>query len=274
VFAEADDLLGFKLSSLCFEGPDSDLNDTVNTQPALLVTSMAVLRALEERQGPLRPAYIAGHSVGELTALVVAGALRFADGVRLVRARGAAMKAAGERAPGGMAAILNLDLAAVEQACARARAETGGVVQVANDNCPGQVVISGDVASLELAMAACKAAGAKRALRLAVSIAAHSALMQSGLDDYATAVAATAITVPHTPVISNLTALPLPSVDAIRDELPQALLAPVRWTDSIRYLRAQGITTFHEIGSKDVLTGLLKRIDGDAEGIAIGQLVG
>jgi [acyl-carrier-protein] S-malonyltransferase len=261
VFDEADTILGFKLSGLCFEGPEAELNDTVNTQPALLVTSIAVLRSLEEHQGPLHPAFIAGHSVGELTALVAAGALTFADGVRLVRARGEAMKAAGAHAPGGMAAILNLDVAAVEQACAQARTSTGGVVQMANDNCPGQVVISGDEGSLEKAMTLCKAAGAKRALRLAVSIAAHSALMHSGLEAYAEAVAATPITAPNIPVISNLTALPLPDVDAIRAELPQALIAPVRWTETIRYLRRQGVTTFYEIGSKDVLTGLLKRID-------------
>jgi [acyl-carrier-protein] S-malonyltransferase len=273
-FAEADDALGFALSKLCWEGPESDLNATLNTQPALLVTSIAALRALREKAGEADSAFMAGHSVGEVTALVAAGSIAFADGVRLVRARGEAMAAAGERAPGGMAAILNLDAAPLARICAEAAAATGGVVQVANDNCPGQVVISGEVTALEKAMELAKANGSKRALRLAVSIAAHSPLMQSGVAQYARAVESIAIAMPRVPVISNITAQPLPDVAAIRAELPAQLLTQVRWTDSVRYLIAQGVTTFIELGSKDVLTGLLKRIDANATGVAVGAAEG
>ncbi|MGQ0601585.1 MAG: ACP S-malonyltransferase [Anaerolineales bacterium] len=273
-FAEADDALGFALSKLCWDGPDTDLNATLNTQPALLVSSIAALRALREKVGDTQPAFMAGHSVGEVTALVAAGSIAFADGVRLVHARGEAMAAAGERAPGGMAAILNLDAPALADICAEAAAATGGVVQVANDNCPGQVVISGDVAALEKAMELAKATGAKRAMRLAVSIAAHSPLMQSGVAQYAAAVEAVPMTSPQVPVISNITAQPLPDVAAIRAELPAQLLTQVRWTDSVRYLIAQGVTTFVELGSKDVLTGLLKRIDANTTGIAVGTAEG
>jgi [acyl-carrier-protein] S-malonyltransferase len=273
-FVEADDALGFALSTLCWEGPEADLNATLNTQPALLVTSIAALRALHEKIGPVQPAFMAGHSVGEVTALVAAGSIGFADGVRLVRARGEAMAAAGERAPGGMAAILNLDAAPLVEICAQAAAATGGVVQVANDNCPGQVVISGDVTALEKAMELAKAKGAKRALRLAVSIAAHSPLMQSGVEQYTRAVESITIAAPRVPVISNVTAQPLLDVAAIRAELPAQLLTQVRWTDSVRYLVAQGVTTFIELGSKDVLTGLLKRIEANVTGLAVGTAEG
>lgn len=268
-FAEADDVLGYPLSRFCWEGPEADLNATVHTQPALLACSIAALRAMYERLGDFQPAFMAGHSVGEVTALVAADAITFADGLRLVRARGEAMAAAGERAPGGMAAILGLDAPALVEVCAEAAATTGGVVQVANDNCPGQVVISGEAAALEKAMELAKARGAKRTMRLAVSIAAHSPLMASGAEQYARAVAATAIEPPRVPVLSNITAQPLPDVAAIRSELPAQLTTQVRWTDSMRYLLAQGVSAFIEFGSKDVLTNLLKRIDGNAIGIAV-----
>lgn len=270
VFDEADAALGFSLAQLCWEGPDADLNATINTQPALLTCSIAALRAVQEKLGAFQPAYYAGHSVGEVTALVAAGSLAFADGVRLVRARGEAMAAAGRRAPGAMAAILNLDAPALAEICAEASAQSGGVVQVANDNCPGQVVISGEGPALEKAMELAKARGAKRALKLAVSVAAHSPLMQSGVAEYAAAVNALPFQPPLAPVISNLTATPLPDVAAIRAELPAQLTGPVRWTESIRYLVAHGVTLFIELGSKDVLTGLLKRIDSSVAGSAVG----
>lgn len=173
-FAEADEYLGLALSKLCWEGPEADLTNTLNAQPALLTHSVAALRALHEQIGDFTPAFVAGHSLGELSALVAAGSMEFEDGLDLVRRRGEVMQAAGQRAPGGMAAILNLDAAVLAEVCAEAAAQTGGVVQVANDNCPGQVVISGDVAALEKAMELAKARGAKRALRLPVSIASHS----------------------------------------------------------------------------------------------------
>ncbi len=269
-FQEADDALGFALSRLCWEGPEADLNDTVNTQPALLAASIAALRAVREQLGDFAPAYMAGHSVGEVTALVAAGAINYADGLRLIRRRGEAMKAAGAQAPGGMAAILNLDAEALHVICAEASAEAGLPVQVANDNCPGQVVISGALPALEKAMELAKARGAKRALRLQVSIAAHSALMAPEVPDYAKAVAATPIRMPVVSVVGNITAAPLPDVESIRRELPAQLTSPVRWADSVKYLLGQGVSTFVELGSKDVLTGLLKRIDGAATGLAVG----
>jgi [acyl-carrier-protein] S-malonyltransferase len=270
VFEAADACLGFSLSRLCWEGPEAELTDTVNAQPALLTCSVAVLRALEAQLGPATPAYMAGHSLGEISALVAAGAMRFEDGLRLVRTRGEVMKAAGEQAPGGMAAILALDAPVLAEICAEAAAATGGVVQVANDNCPGQVVISGDNAALEHAMVLAKARGAKRAMRLPVSIAAHSPLMQVAVPAFRQAVDATAIGAPATPVVGNVQAQPLAGPAAIRAELPAQLTSPVRWTESVRWMLAQGVTTFVEVGSKDVLTAMAKRIDPAARGLAAG----
>ena len=272
IFEEADEILGFPLSTLCWEGPEAALTDTVNAQPALLVCSIAAWRALEEtlRVGEVKPAFVAGHSLGELSALVTAGAMEFEDGVRLVRNRGEAMKAAGERSPGGMAAILNLDAGLLTELCAEASQATGGVVQVANDNCPGQVVISGDSATLEKAMELAKARGARRALKLPVSIAAHSPLMQSAVEDFTRAVEAVPFIAPVPPLVGNVKAAPLTDPNEIRAELPAQLTSPVRWTESVRYMLAQGVTTFVELGAKDVLTGLLKRIDANAVGLAVG----
>ncbi len=270
IFAEADEILGFPLSTLCWEGPEAALTDTVNAQPALLVCSIAALRALEEKSGEVKPAFVAGHSLGELSALVGAGAMEFEDGVRLVRRRGEVMKAAGERSPGGMAAILNLDAGPLAEVCAEASRVTGGVVQVANDNCPGQVVISGDSAALEKAMELAKARGARRALKLPVSIAAHSPLMQSAVDDFTRAVEAVPFIAPVPPLVGNVKAAPLTDPNEIRAELSAQLTSPVRWTESVRYMLAQGVNTFIELGAKDVLTGLLKRIDANAVGLAVG----
>jgi [acyl-carrier-protein] S-malonyltransferase len=269
-FQEADECLGIALSTLCWEGPEAELTDTVNAQPALLTHSIAALRALHEKLGAFTPAFMAGHSLGEISALVAAGALEFEDGLDLVRKRGEVMKAAGQRAPGGMAAMLGLDAPVLDEVCAEARALTGGVVQVANDNCPGQVVISGDQASLDKAMENAKARGAKRAIKLPVSIAAHSPLMQSAVADFTRAVEAVPFISPIPPVVGNIHAQPLTDPNALRVELPAQLTSPVRWTDSVRYLLGQGITTFVELGPKDVLTGLLKRIDPNARGLAIG----
>ena len=273
-FDEADNLLGFSLSKLMWDGPADELNDTVNTQPALLVCSTAALRALREKISDFTPAFVAGHSVGELSALVAAGAMEFEDGVALVRKRGEVMKAAGERSPGGMAAILNLDAPVLVEVCAEASAATGGIVQVANDNCPGQVVISGDTPALEKAMELAKARGAKRAIKLAVSIAAHSPLMRSAVDEYTRAVEAVPFIAPVPPLVGNIAAAPLTDPNDLRKELPAQLTAPVRWTESVRYMLAQGVAIFVELGSKDVLTGLLKRIDANATGIAVGTLEG
>lgn len=260
VFDEADSILHVALSRLCFDGPETELNDTYNTQPAVFVTSVAVLRALEAR-GVGRPTFVAGHSLGEFSALVAAGAVSFADALRLVRERGRLMKLAGERNPGGMAAVIGLDRAALDDICAQASIRTGQSVQVANDNCPGQIVISGHRAALAAALDLARERGARRAVPLAVSIAAHSELMSVVADDFRQALATTPFSPPQVPVIGNVSAQPLTDVAAIRADLGAQLTSPVAWTDSVRTMLAQGVTTFIEIGPKDVLTGLLKRID-------------
>jgi [acyl-carrier-protein] S-malonyltransferase len=270
-FAEADDLLGFALSRLCFAGPEVELTDTINAQPALLTTSVAVLRAIASELGdrfmttaPAGPAYVAGHSMGEYTALVAAGSLTFADGLRLVRTRGRLMKQAGEQHPGKMAAVLGLDEAQVSAICAEARAD-GGVAQVANDNCPGQVVISGDEAGMVAAIPALEAAGARKVVPLAVSIAAHSPLMKPVAAELHQTIAATPISAPTVPLIGNTTGLPLTDPAAIRAELAAQLTGSVRWTTSMQNLLVAGVTHFAEIGPGDVLSGLLRRIDRNAQ---------
>lgn len=265
VFAEADAVLGFPLSRLCFEGPAEVLTDTVNAQPAILAVSIAALRAWEASGEVPKPCYVAGHSMGEYSALVAAGALDLRDGLLLVRERGRLMKRAGEVQPGGMAAVLGLAREALEEACAQASRETGGVVQIANDNAPGQIVISGERPALERASELAKAAGAKRVVPLAVSIAAHSPLMRSALDDFRRAVEATPLRPPSVPVISNIQARPLDGVEAIREELVLQLVSPVRWTESVAWMTAQGVTTFVEVGPGTVLTGLVRRIAPTAQ---------
>ena len=268
LYAEADEILGFPLSTLCFKGPDDILTDTLNAQPAILTTSIAILRALEQRSD-LRPAFVAGHSLGEFTALVSAGVLSFADGLRLVRERGRLMKAAGEREPGGMAAILGMEATAVAEICALAREKRGQPVQIANDNCPGQIVISGARAALEEAMALAEEKGARRVVPLQVSIASHSPLMEPAALKFEPLVAALALKQPATPVVGNTTARPLADAAAIRAELVSQLTSTVRWKESILYLQEQGVDAFIEIGPKDVLTGLMKRIDRKARRISV-----
>jgi [acyl-carrier-protein] S-malonyltransferase len=271
-FAEADDLLGFSLSTLCFEGPEEALDDTINTQPAIFVASLATLRALRSQGWTALPGFTAGHSLGEYSALVASGALTFADGLRLVRERGRLMKEAGERSPGGMAAILKVDDETVTDICQRASQEAGTVVQVANYNSPGQVVISGDNKALELAMEMAQAAGARRVVRLAISIAAHSPLMAAIADEFRQAVEATPIQLPQVPVVANITARLLNSVDGIHQEMVGQLTSSVRWVDSVKYMLSQGTTGFIEIGPKDVLTGLVRRIDKGVKAVACGTV--
>lgn len=273
-FTEADDLLGFSLSSLCFEGPEDELNDTINTQPAIFVTSLAALRVLRSEGWVVSPGFTAGHSLGEYSALVASGAFDFADGLRLVRERGRLMKEAGKRSPGGMAAIIRLDDETVTDICKRASQEIGQVVQVANYNSPGQVVISGDIAALEAAMEMAQAAGARRVVRLAVSIAAHSPLMAVIADEFRQAVEATLIKPPPVPVVANITAQPLSTVDDIHQEMIAQLTSSVRWVDSVKYMVAQGVANFVEIGPKEVLTGLVRRIDKGVNTVACGTVDG
>jgi [acyl-carrier-protein] S-malonyltransferase len=273
VFEQADDYLEFPLSRLAWEGPEDELNDTINTQPALLVHSTAVYQVFKGRYPEFQPAFVAGHSMGELSALVASGALPYLEALGLVRRRGELMKHAGEVSPGGMAAILGLDIPALEAICAQASAGAGpqASVQVANDNCPGQVVISGATDALERALELARSAGARRAVALAVSIAAHSPLMVHAQQDFNQAVEQALIQDPHTPLVGNVTATPLTSADAIRQDLRAQLTSRVRWTESIQFMIASGVDTFIEFGPGSVLSGLLKRIDRQARAFALGN---
>jgi [acyl-carrier-protein] S-malonyltransferase len=271
-YALADEILGFALSDLCFNGPAETLNDTYNTQPALYVMGGALLRILSTAfQDDVRPAFVAGHSLGEFTALTAAGALSFSDGLRLVRERGRLMNEASQRAPGAMAAILGLEAGVVREVCTEASQQTGKMLVLANDNCPGQLVISGDKEALEAALPLATARGAKRALPLTVSVASHSPLMEAITDDFRAVLDNTIFNTPTIPVIGNVQAAPLVSASAIRAELGDQLTSTVRWTESVEYMRARGIEQFIEVGPKDVLNGLIKRIDRSAERVSLNS---
>ncbi|MGZ9222599.1 MAG: ACP S-malonyltransferase [Anaerolineales bacterium] len=269
-FDEADSILGFSLSSLMWNGPDTELNDTVNTQPALYIHSIAAWRIFRHLYPDFKPATVAGHSLGELSALTVSGALSFADGLKLVRTRGELMKRAGELNPGGMAAILGGDIPMLDKLCAES-STAEEIVQVANDNCPGQVVISGHRPALERAMEGAKAAGAKRAKALPVSIAAHSPLMDSIQKEWDAAVDACTIEKPATPVLGNVHARPMLTADELRADIKAQMQSRVRWTESVQLMLANGIQVYVEAGSGTVLLGLIKRIDPSAVGIALGN---
>jgi len=266
LFDEADERLGFALSRICFDGPEEALTDTAVQQPALFTTSLAAWAVLQGR-GEAEAAYVAGHSLGEFSALAAAGALSFADGLALVRRRGELMKLAGERRPGGMAAVLGLDAEVVAELCARAAAETGEYVAIANDNCPGQIVISGHESALAPAIDSLAASGARKVVRLPITIAAHTPLMGSVADEFAAAVDATPIERARIPAVANVTARPIQTPDEIRAEFKAQLTSPVAWTDSIRHLGRLGIDSYLEVGPGDVLLGLIKRIDRGAQRI-------
>ena len=261
VYDAADGILGFSLSNICFAGPDEALLDTVNQQPAIFTTSLAAWEVLKADLERPTPTFVAGHSLGEFSALVAAGSLSFADGLKLVRRRGELMKAAGEREPGGMAAVLGLSVAALAAICEQASLESGRPVQVANDNCPGQVVISGDNAALDVAVRLAEASKARKVVRLKISIAAHSQLMASAAAEFFAAIADTPIQDPKTPIIANASAQPLLNADSIRAELRAQLTSSVRWSDSMSFLIENGVENFVEVGPGEVLTGLMKRIN-------------
>ena len=277
LYEEADAILGFSLSRLCFEGPKEVLDDTINTQPAIFATSIAVMRVLQS-EGRLQPpamsapTMVAGHSLGELTALVAAGAIDFGAGLRLVRERGRLMKLAGERSPGGMAAVLKMDDAEVEDACKEAAGETGKAVQIANYNSPGQVVVSGDRDALARTIELLKEKGGRRIIPLAVSIAAHSPLMASVVEEFRAAVDGTPIRTPDLPIVANISARPLYGAGEIRDELAAQLTWPVRWTASMQWMVAQGVTRFVELGPGDVLSKLMRRIDPGVRAESVGDV--
>jgi len=268
VFARADraacDGLPGALSQLCFEGPAEVLNDTQVTQPALLVASVAALGALQE-QTDARPSYVAGHSLGEFSALVAAGALPFEEALGLVCARGRLMKQAGEEQPGGMAAVIGLERAVLEEICAAASHACGEPVGVANDNCPGQLVISGGRQALAWAMNAAKERGAKRVLPLAVSVAAHSPLMAQAAAEFGRLLEGAPFQTPEVAFVSATTACAVTAPEEVRAALRRQLTSPVRWREAVGWMVEQGVTRFVEVGPKDVLTGLVRRIDPTVE---------
>ena len=267
VFDTADRVLGVPLSRLCWEGPADELKQTVNAQPALLTHSVAALRLLEARG--LKPEWAAGHSLGEYSACVAAGALSFEDALRLVRRRGELMFEAGEARPGSMAAVLGVDEDGARKLCAAA-ASFGELVP-ANLNGPGQVVVSGDLRAVEGAAGLAGSLGIKRYKTLEVSGAFHSPLMEPARARLAEQLARTEIRDPRCPVITNVDARPAATAAAIRDALERQLTQPVRWEDSMRTLLAAGAEGFVEIGAGDVLKGLLKRIDKGARAWSVGD---
>jgi [acyl-carrier-protein] S-malonyltransferase len=266
-FAEADAALGFPLSRLCFEGPEDELRLTENTQPAIMTVSVAAARVLAE-QG-VAPALAAGHSLGEWSAHVIAGTLSFADAVRAVKARGAAMQKAVPAGQGAMAAVLALDAAQVAKACAEAARETGLTVQAANLNSPNQTVISGAAAAVEKAAALCKARGARRAVMLPVSAPFHCALMQPAQEEVARVLAALSMHDPQIPVAANVTGSLVTTADAARDALIHQVTGAVRWVDCMQALKAAGADLFIEVGPGKVLCGLLKQIDPELKSLNV-----
>ena len=256
VFEEADAALGFALSRLCFEGPEGDLQLTANTQPAILAASLAALRPLLARGA--RPEWVAGHSLGEYSALVAAGAIGLADALRTVRRRGEYMQEAVPVGTGAMAAILGLDLPAIEAACREGAA--GDVVSPANVNSPGQVVIAGHAAAVDRASELCRARGAKRAVRLPVSAPFHCALMKPAQDRLAPDLAALAFRDPAVPLVNNVDARVVREGEACREGLVRQVSGAVRWQASVELLAREGVTTFVEVGPGTVLSGLVRKI--------------
>ncbi len=268
IFEEADDRLGFSLSGLCFNGPEDELRKTINAQPALVTMSYACLKAAQETgKGLPPPAYLAGHSLGEYTALAAADVLDFADTVYLARERGRLMYEAGLQKPGTMAAIIGLDEAVLSDICM----ETDTLI--ANFNCPGQLVISGATINVEEAVEMAKEKGASRAIPLQVSGAFHTPLMQPAVDGMAEIIPTLTFREPIIPIIANTTAQPLTTSAAIKTELLDQLCNGVRWQASIEYMLKNGITQVIEIGPGRVLTGLMRRIDRSVSTLNIGDTV-
>jgi [acyl-carrier-protein] S-malonyltransferase len=268
VFEQADKALGISISKLCFEGPEDELRQTINAQPALVTTAFACLEAARELSGKklAGPVFVAGHSLGEYTALAVAGVFDFATGVRLARERGRLMHEAGQKRAGSMAAILGLDEAKLAEVCKQSD------TVMANINSPGQIVISGAAENVTKAMAMATAAGASRAVPLQVSGAFHSPLMQPAVEGMTKYLGATKFNNPSIPVIGNVTALPLTTTEEVKTELKKQLTSPVQWQRTIEYMTQKGVSTFIEIGPGKVLTGLIRRINKEVKTINIGDL--
>lgn len=268
VFEQADKALGFPLSRLCFEGPDDELRQTINAQPALVTAGYACLEAAKEITDNkfASPTFLAGHSLGEYTALAAAGVFDFTSAVRLARERGRLMHEAGQQHPGAMAAIIGLEESKLAEVCK----VTDTVM--ANINCPGQIVISGAAEKVTKAMALATAAGASRAIHLLVSGAFHSPLMQPAVECMVKYLDATSFKAPSIPVIGNVTALPLTTPEEVKNELKKQPTSPVQWQGTIEYMVTQGVTTFIEIGPAKVLTGLIRRINKEVTTQNIGDL--
>lgn len=262
VFAEADEALGFALSRLCFEGPEEDLKLTANTQPAILTVSVAALRALQTETG-LQAGCAAGHSLGEYSALVCAGALSFADAVRTVRQRGTFMQEAVPVGTGAMAAMLGIEQGELEAICSEAA--QGEVVAPANFNSPGQIVIAGHAGAVTRAIEMAKARGFRKAMPLPVSAPFHCALMQPAAERLQTVLDDVAVTPMALPVVSNVEAAPNQDAARVRELLVRQVCAPVRWEESVQKMAELGVTRYIEIGPGKVLTGLVKRIVKEAE---------
>jgi [acyl-carrier-protein] S-malonyltransferase len=271
IFDEVDDALGEKLSKIIWEGPEDVLMLTANAQPALMAVSLAAIRALEARGFALKDkvAYVAGHSLGEYSALAAAGTFSVADTARLLRIRGNAMQQAAPVGAGAMAAIIGLEQADVEAACAEAA--SGSVCQVANDNGGGQFVISGAKAAVEHAAKLCTEKGAKRAIMLSVSAPFHSALMQPAAETMKAALATVIKSAPVVPVVANVVVRPLSNPDDIAARLVEQVTGRVRWRETVEWFAANGVTTLYEIGAGKVLSGLARRIDRNLATAAIGN---
>jgi [acyl-carrier-protein] S-malonyltransferase len=273
VFEESDDALSEKLSGLMFDGPEAELTLTRNAQPALMTVSMAALKALQSECGlDLRRdvAFVAGHSLGEYSALCAAGAFGIADAARLLRLRGGAMQKAVAPGEGAMAALLGLDAEAAAAVAAEAAAATGMVCEVANDNAPGQVVVSGARLAVERATEIAKAKGARRAMLLPVSAPFHCALMRPAAEAMARALAEDPPATPLIPLVSNMEAEALTDPAALRDSLVRQVTGTVRWRESVAHMASQGVTRFVEIGAGKVLCGLVKRIADGATVVNVG----
>jgi [acyl-carrier-protein] S-malonyltransferase len=273
VFEEVDEALGQCLTRLMFEGPDSELTLTANTQPALMAVSMAALRVLESERGldvARDVRFVAGHSLGEYSALAAARALGVADAARLLRRRGEAMQSAVPVGEGAMAAILGLELGAVADIASRAQAETGEICQAANENGGGQVVISGSKAAVARAGELAKERGAKRAIPLSVSAPFHCALMTPAAEAMAEALDAVEIRAPSPPLVANVVARPIIEPEEIRRRLVEQVTGTVRWAESVVFMTESGVDCYLELGAGKVLTGLLRRIAPGASGFAFG----
>jgi [acyl-carrier-protein] S-malonyltransferase len=271
VFEEVDDALSQKLSRVMWEGPADELTLTANAQPALMAVSLAAVRVLEAEAGldlHRDAAFVAGHSLGEYSALAAAGSLKLADTARLLRIRGDAMQSAVPVGQGAMAALLGLDAEAAGE-MAREAAH-GEVCNVANDNGAGQVVVSGHKTAVERAVSIAQARGAKRAVMLAVSAPFHCALMAPAADAMREALGQVGVAAPVAPVVANVEALPVTEPDAIRDALVRQVTGTVRWRESVAFMASEGVDAFYELGAGKVLTGLVKRIAAGASGTAIG----